>query len=135
MTVTPLRPHSNYANIDDCVVAAFVQALDMKKAAKADHSLDCMLPGAAYEGMMETVALEGISTDAHAALAIATAINRVEELIRSGNERDEGLDVYDLMSLEHIRLILSHLWDHVAKPNELAPIAEHFGLRMHFQTA
>lgn len=130
MTVSQIRPHSNYANIDDCIVAAFMQALDLKKAVKADHSLDCVFPGAAYEGMMEAVADEGINTDEGAALAVATAISRIEELMERGRERDVAFDVWDLMQLEKIRLILRNLWSHIPRPAVIAPIAEHFELAM-----
>jgi hypothetical protein len=126
MTVTPLHPKSHYGNASDCIVGAFLQALDMKNAVKADKSLDCILPGAAYEGMLDTVADEAISTDAHAALAVAVAIHRVEELI----ERDSGFDVYDLIALERVRLTLRHLWDYSDRSEELSPIAYHFDLSM-----
>jgi hypothetical protein len=134
MTVTPLHPQSLYGNASDCIVGAFLQALDLKNAAKADHSLDCVFPGAAYEGMLDTVADEAISTDAHAALAIAVAIHRVEELIERGSERDSGFDIYDQMVLERLRLTLRHLWDFGARPDELMPIAIHFDLSMPRET-
>lgn len=130
MTVTPLHPQTHYGNASDCIVGAFLQALDMKNAAKADHSLDCVLPGAAYEGMLDTVADEAISTNAHAALAIAVAMSRVAELIERGSERDSGFDIYDMMALERVRLTLHHLWDFADRPEELTPVAYHFDLSM-----
>ena len=130
MTVSPIRPQSYYGNASDCIVGAFLQALDMKKAAKADHSLDCVFPGAAYEGMLDTVADEGISTPAHAALAIAVALHRVDELMQWVHTPDIETKIYDLMTLERIRLTLSHLWDFVEKPEELTAVAEHFDLHM-----
>ena len=130
MTVTPLHPQSHYGNATDCIVGAFLQALDMKNAAKADKSLDCILPGAAYVGMLDAVADEAIRTDAHAALAVAVATHRLEELIERGSERDSGFDIYDLIALERVRLTLRHLWDYSDKPEELTPIAYHFDLSM-----
>ncbi|MBN8484132.1 MAG: hypothetical protein J0L50_05080 [Sphingomonadales bacterium] len=130
MTISPLRPQSHYGNASDCIVGAFLQALDLKKAAQEDHSLDCVFPGAAFEGMLDTVADEGISTPAHAALAIAVAIYRVEELLERGAERDSGFDLADQIALERVRLTLHHLWDFGEKPEELTPIANHFDLRM-----
>lgn len=130
MTVTPLHPQSHYGNASDCIVGAFLQALDLKNAAKTDKSLDCIFPGAAYEGMLDTVADEAISTSAHAALAIAVAMSRVAELIERGSERDSGFDVYDLIALERVRLTLHHLWDFSEKPDELMPIAIQFDLSM-----
>ena len=129
MTATPIRPQSHYGNASDSIVGAFLQALDLKNAAKADHSLDCVFPGAAYEGMMDTVADEGISTEAHAGLAIAAAIYRIEQMLNRLGER-EGTDIYDMMDLERVRLTLRHLWDFSERPEELAPIADHFNLKM-----
>lgn len=130
MTVTPIHPKSHYGNASDCIVGAFLQALDLKNSAKADHSIDCVFPGAAFEGMMDSVADEAISTDAHAALAIAAAMCRIQEMIDRHSKNDGGLDVYDLVSLDRVRLTLHHLWDVTKKPDELMPIAMHFDLSM-----
>ena len=130
MTVTPLHSKSHYGNASDCIVGAFLRALDLKKEAWADHSLDCVFPTAAFQGMMDSVASEAISTDAHAALAIAAAIYRIQEMIDRLRENESRLDVYDLVSLDLVRLTLHHLWDVTNRPDELLPIATHFDLSM-----
>jgi len=130
MTATPLRPQTHYGNASDCMVGAFLQALDLRNAALADIDNSGMFAFSAYEGVLDAVAEETITSSGHAALAIAAAIWRVEEMATNSRARNEQFDVYDMMILERLRTTLRHLWDFCERAEELTPVARHFGLSM-----
>lgn len=131
MTSTLIHPHSEQNNATGPIVAAFLHALSAMKSTKnSDKTEEVVYSYAAFEGMFDAVADEAITTDAHAALAIAVALWRIQDIIDRHRSDSHTLDVYDLVALDRVRLTLCKLWDVAKKPDELLPIATHFDLSM-----
>jgi len=114
----------------DAVVNGFLRALDMVAETRKDTALDSVFPHAALDGMKSTACHEGISTKAHAALAVAVSMDKLLLALKSCEDCEGRLHRDQAASLDDVWIALKNLWDFLNPPPELAPVARYFDLRM-----